>query len=100
MTDWQPPSLPAVKIEQAGGSNQLLIKIMTLRRSTDLTPQLFEVLEEESLDVLDFNRSPNEDRELNSIKVKVIHISYNCGFVSPLSLSGYSHIVLAILILH
>ena len=71
--DWQPSSLPAVKIEQPGGSDQLLIRIITLKRSTDLTSKLYEVLEEESLEILNSHRSNTQEKVLHSIRVKVTH---------------------------
>jgi len=71
-TDWQQLSLPALRIEQPGGSDQLLIRIITLKRSTDLTSKLFEVLEEENLDVLHFNRFSTEETILHTIQVKVV----------------------------
>ena len=73
--DWQPSSLPAVKIEQPGGSDQLLIRVITAKRSTDLTSKLFEVLEEENLDVLHSHKSCSKEKILHSIRVKVIHIT-------------------------
>ena len=71
--DWQPSSLTVVKIEQPGGSDQLLIRIITLKRSTDLTSKLYEVLEEESLEILNSHRSNTQEKVLHSIRVKVIH---------------------------
>jgi hypothetical protein len=71
-TDWQPSSLPALRIEQPGGSDQLLIRIITLRRSTDHTSKLFEVLEEENLDVLHSHRSSTKEKVLHTVQVKVL----------------------------
>jgi len=71
-TDWQPSTLPALKIDQARGSDQLSIRIMTSKRSTALTSRLYEVLEEEGLDVLHSHRSSTKDKVLHSIQVKVL----------------------------
>lgn len=70
-TDWPPSSLPAMRIEQPGGSDQLLIRIITLKRSTHLTSKLVEVLEEENLDVLHVNRFSIQEKILHTIQVKV-----------------------------
>lgn len=71
-TDGQPLNLPAVRIEQPGGSDQLLIRIITLKRSTHLTSKLFEVLEEENLDVFHVNRFCVQEKILHTIQVKVL----------------------------
>ena len=84
--DWQPSSLPALKIEQPAGSDQLLIRIITPTRSTDLTSKLFEVLDEESLDILHSHKSSNQEKLLHSIRVKVINLTADLFLLLPVIL--------------
>ena len=89
--DLQPSSLPAVKIEQPGGSDQLLIRVLTPKRSTDLTSKLFEVLVEESLDVLHSHKSSSKEKILHSIRVKVRHITADSFLLRLVILICSSH---------
>ena len=89
--DWQPSSLPAVKIEQPGGSDQLLIRVITPKRSTDLTSKLFEVLVEEILDILHSHKSSSKEKILHSIRVKVRHITADSFLLRLVILIRSSH---------
>jgi len=70
-TDWQPASLPAVRIQQPGGSDELLIGVMTPTPSTGPSSSLFAVLENASVSVLCSRRSFTNERVLHSILVSV-----------------------------
>ena len=79
--DWQPSSFPALKIERPDGSDQLLITIITPKCSTNLTSKLYEVLDEEILDVLQSDISSTKERVLHLIRVNVIHVTADIEFI-------------------
>lgn len=71
-TDWQPSGFPAVRVDQRDGSDELLIRIITLKPSTNVTSNLYDLLENESLDVQQYNMTSTQDKVLLSIQVKVL----------------------------
>jgi len=80
---WKPSNFPALRIDMPNGSDQLLIRIITLKHSTALTSELFEILENESLEVLRCDISSTKEKNLHSIfQVKVIRSSSHSNIIS------------------